>query len=82
MEYARITSLNGLMEATGYRSYIYEDFAEATFELFTTLSSGAIAPNDDSALVKTFNDPDLSDSIVTHFKVGLAPWQCNQRLTG
>jgi len=69
MEHARIASLNGLMESVGFQSYIYEDFAEATFDLFTTLSSGTISPSDDAPLVSTFNDPSISDSIVTHFKV-------------
>lgn len=69
MEHARIASLNGLMESVGFQAYIYEDFAEATFNLFTTLSSSNISPSDDSPLVNTFNDPGISDSIVTHFKV-------------
>jgi hypothetical protein len=69
MEHARITSLNGLMDSVGIQSYIYEDMAEETFNVFRTLSSGTISLTNDSALVTIFNDPNVSDSIVTHFKV-------------
>ncbi|KAI5842311.1 peptidase C65 Otubain-domain-containing protein [Tricharina praecox] len=74
MEHARIASLSGLMESVGFQSYIYEDFAEATFSLFTTLNSGNISPSDDAPLVSTFNDPSISDSIVTHFKFLTSAW--------
>jgi hypothetical protein len=66
MEHARITSLNGLMESVGIQSYIYEDFAEATFALFNALGS---INADEAQLLNTLNDGSLSDSIVTHFKV-------------
>jgi ubiquitin thioesterase protein OTUB1 len=67
MEHARITSLNGVMESVGFQSYIYEDFAEATFDLFSAL--GSMIPSGEAQLLNTFNDAGLSDSIVTHFKV-------------
>ncbi|KAF8536566.1 peptidase C65 Otubain-domain-containing protein [Trichophaea hybrida] len=74
MEHARIKSLNGLMESVGIQNYIYEDMAEETFNVFRTLSSGSISPADDSALVGIFNDPNVSDSIVTHFKFLTSAW--------
>lgn len=71
MEHARITSLNGLMESVGYQSYVYEDFAEATFALFSTLQNN---PADEANLLDTFNDSGLSDCIITHFKFLTGAW--------
>lgn len=69
MEHARISSLSGLMDSVGFQSYIYEDFAEATYNLFSTLGAGTFSASDDAVLLSTFNDPGVSDAIVTHFKV-------------
>lgn len=73
MEYARITSLNNLMNVAGLESYIYEDFADATFSLFGQISASPVIdhPYDVSEVVNAFNNPDTSNAIITHFKVGL-----------
>lgn len=83
MEYARITSLNNLMNIAGLESYIYEDFAEATFSLFGQISASPVIDNpyDVSEVVNAFNDPDISNAIITHFKVRLpATYRCFQKL--
>lgn len=71
MEYARITSLNNLMNLAGLESYIYEDFAEATFSLFGQISSSPTIdhPYDVSEVLNAFNNQDISNAIITHFKV-------------
>lgn len=73
MEYARITSLNNLMNVAGLEPYIYEDFADATFSLFGQISASPVIdhPYDVSAVVNAFNNPDISNAIITHFKVRL-----------
>lgn len=75
MEYARVSSLNNLMNLAGLESYIYEDFAEATSSLFMQISgSPAIdRPYDISPVVNAFNNPDISNAIITHFKVSFPP---------
>lgn len=67
MEHARFSSLNNLMESVGFQSYIFEDFAQATLDLFNSFIG---APSDYDLLIDTFNNPAISDAIVTHFKVG------------
>lgn len=67
MEHARLTSLNGLMDAAGFQTYIYEDYCAETFALFTALPA---LFDHDSDMLKTFNDPTISDAIITHLKVG------------
>lgn len=73
MEHARIKSLCGLMDSVGFHTYVYEDFAEETFSVLRALGSALGSPGDDAALVGSFNSQDVSDSIVTHFKVALTP---------
>ncbi|KAI5806904.1 peptidase C65 Otubain-domain-containing protein [Geopyxis carbonaria] len=72
MQHARIKSLNGLMNAFGIQPYIYEDFADTTFDIFIALCGSAPYNHDD--LLKSFNDPGISDSIITHMKLLTSAW--------
>ncbi|CUS07556.1 unnamed protein product [Tuber aestivum] len=76
MQYARIASLNGLMMLAGLQPFIYEDFAEVTFELLGAIdSSPAIdTPCDVSMIADRFNNQDVSDAIITHFKFLTSSW--------
>jgi len=71
MQYARIASLNGLMILAGLQPFIYEDFAEVTFELLGAINSPPAidTPWDVSIIAERFNNPEISNAIITHFKV-------------
>lgn len=68
MEHARIKSLSGLMENAGLPTLVYEDFAGMTFEILSKLST--LTPD---MLLEKFCNPEYSDAIVMHFKVGFPP---------
>lgn len=74
MQYARIASLNGLMILAGLQPFIYEDFAEVTFELLGAINSPPAidTPWDVSIIAERFNNPEISNAIITHFKVGIS----------
>ncbi|KAL7268562.1 hypothetical protein RUND412_008812 [Rhizina undulata] len=76
MEHARIASLNNLMDAAGFRSYLYEDFIQATYNLFIKLQSTEVinAPYDDTELLAAFTQSGVSDAIITHFKFLTSAW--------
>jgi hypothetical protein len=59
------------MSLAGLESYIFEDFAEVTYELLVAISSPPAikTPWDVSLIVERFNTPEISDAIITHFKV-------------
>lgn len=61
------------MSLAGLETYIYEDFAEVTYELLGTISSPPVIDNpwDVSVIVDRFNNPEVADAIITHFKVSL-----------
>jgi ubiquitin thioesterase protein OTUB1 len=71
MEFARIVSLNNLMSMAGMEPYIFEDFVDATITLFNRISASPVIdrPYDVSPVVDAFNDTELSNAIITHFKV-------------
>ncbi|KAG0642934.1 peptidase C65 Otubain-domain-containing protein [Tuber brumale] len=76
MQYARIASLNGLMILAGLQPFIYEDFAEVTFELLGAINTSPTidTPWDVSMIAERFNNPEISNAIITHFKFLTSSW--------
>lgn len=73
-ELERLQLLNALLIKAGYAEYLFEDFAESSFEVLRMLKKQVAesknAP-EDTSLVTVFNDQGESDAIITHFKVRL-----------
>lgn len=76
MEFARIVSLNNLMSMAGMEPYIFEDFVDATITLFNRISASPVIdrPYDVSPVMDAFNDTELSNAIITHFKFLTSSW--------
>lgn len=67
-QYARVKSMENLMTSSGLQDYLFEDFATQTYDLFTQMST---MPNfTPEMLLERFNNQEVSDSIITHLKVG------------
>lgn len=65
----RLKSLNNLLTRVGFEKELFEDFADETFKLLSQLASLAPAPIAASALLKSFNNDEISSAIITHFRV-------------
>lgn len=68
-EEARLRSLSNVLNAAGYEPYLYEDFAEETFELLRNVRSAMQAGNVETALLDAFNNEYLQNNIITHLRV-------------
>lgn len=68
-EEIRLRSLASILNDVGHQEYLYEDFADATFELLRSISAQIPVVDDGAALLATFNDEHLSLSIITYLKV-------------
>lgn len=68
-EEIRLRSLATILNDVGHQEYLYEDFADATFELLRSVSAQIPVVDDGAALLATFNDEHLSMSIITYLKV-------------
>lgn len=55
----------------GYEKHLYEDFAEAAWDLLNNTALAIGMPNAEAELLNTFNDYSASMEIITYFKVGL-----------
>jgi len=68
-EEIRLRSLSGLLNEVGHQEFLYEDFADATFELLQSISAQIPMVDDGAALLAAFNDEHQSASIITYLKV-------------
>lgn len=68
-EIARLTSLNNLLDSMGYQDDIYVDFVDETMQLLKRIASGALNHDREAALLSSFNDPDVCNGIIMHFRV-------------
>ncbi len=74
-EIARLTSLNNLLDATGYPRHIYLDFVDETTQLLKQIASGPPNHDREAALLSSFNDRDVCNGIIMHFRVsGCSSW--------
>ncbi|KAF2089986.1 cysteine proteinase [Saccharata proteae CBS 121410] len=77
-EQTRLGSLANLLNQTGHQQDLWEDFAEATFDLLRDLRESL--PNaDEPALMNAFNDEMVSLSIITHLKLLTSAWMQTHR---
>lgn len=68
-EETRLKSLNNLLNSLGFQEHLYEDFVESTLDLLRQISASIPNQDDDAALLAAFNDPEISNGIITHFRV-------------
>lgn len=68
-EEARLKSLNNLLNSVGFQEHLYEDFVDATITLLREISASIPCHDDGATLWASFNDPDVSNGIITHFRV-------------
>ncbi|KAI4207390.1 MAG: hypothetical protein LQ348_000576 [Seirophora lacunosa] len=71
---ARLTSLNNLLDSVGYQRDIYEDFAEETIQLLKHIASTTPNHDDGAALLSSFNDPNVCNGIIMHFRLITSAW--------
>ena len=62
-------SLSNILNAAGFEPYLYEDFADETFDLMRRLMQTLQTGNGDEILLEAFNDDMLQNSIITHLRV-------------
>ncbi len=68
-EETRLKSLNNLLNAVGFQQHLYEDFVESTLGLLEQIRTTVPVQDDGAALWASFNDPEISSGIITHFRV-------------
>ncbi len=61
--------MKNLLDAVGFQEHLYEDFAGDTYELLQKLAASLPAMEDSAVLMQSFNDEQLSASIITYLKV-------------
>jgi ubiquitin thioesterase protein OTUB1 len=69
-EETRLKSLNNLLNSLGFQEHLYEDFVETTLDLLRQISASIPVQDDGAALLAAFNEPEISNGIITHFRVG------------
>lgn len=72
-EETRLKSLNNLLNSLGFQEHLYEDFVETTLDLLRQISASIPVQDDGAALLAAFNEPEISNGIITHFRVGRHP---------
>lgn len=69
VQIARLTSLNNLLDSVGYQRDIYEDFIDETMQLLKQIASAAPDYDGGAALLSSFNDPNVCNGVIMHFRV-------------
>jgi len=70
-EEARLRSLSNVLNSAGFQPYLYEDFADAVFDLIRTVADAINEGKSEEVLIEAFNDESLQSCVITHFKVGI-----------
>jgi hypothetical protein len=75
-EEGRLNSLGNLLEAIGYSRDLWIDFADGAFDLLHKLAQSLRNMDGQAAeiLLQTFNDMNVSMSIITFIKVSISPF--------
>lgn len=68
-EETRLKSLHNLMNVAGFDKWSYEDYADETYGLLRKYMGMLDAANVEESLVTDFNNEELQNYIITHFKV-------------
>jgi ubiquitin thioesterase protein OTUB1 len=67
-EETRLKSLDNILNQVGFQEYLYEQFAEDTYELLRDTAATIGLANGGALLLAAFNDDTRSKSIITYFK--------------
>ncbi|KAI9833326.1 MAG: hypothetical protein M1819_003721 [Sarea resinae] len=73
-EQARLKSLNNLLNNAGFQEYLYEDFVDETLQLLRETAATVPVTDDGEALLASFNDPNVSNAVITHFRLLTSAW--------
>ncbi|KAI9835674.1 MAG: hypothetical protein M1838_005226 [Thelocarpon superellum] len=73
-EETRLRSLNNLLNLAGFQHYLYEDFVDETISLLRLIASSPPSATGDTLLFDKFNDPAVSNAIITHFRLITSAW--------
>ncbi|KAL8906410.1 MAG: hypothetical protein Q9207_002071, partial [Kuettlingeria erythrocarpa] len=68
-EIARLTSLNNLLDATGYPRHTCMDFVDETMQLLKQIADDPPNHDREAALLSNFNNPEVCNGIIMHFRV-------------
>ncbi|KAK5117486.1 hypothetical protein LTR85_008871 [Meristemomyces frigidus] len=73
-EETRLRSLSNVLNAAGFDSTVYEEFADEAFDLLRKVANALPAGNADVILHETFNDDTLQNYIIMYLKLLTAAW--------
>ncbi|KAK5130340.1 hypothetical protein LTR08_002180 [Meristemomyces frigidus] len=73
-EETRLRSLSNVLNAAGYGSLIYEDFADEAFDLLRRIANALPTGNADLVLHEAFNDEVVQNYIITYLKILTSAW--------
>lgn len=73
LEETRLRSLNNLLNNVGYPGHVYEDFVDESLLLLRDVADQVPATDQGASLLEKFNDENVSNAIITHFKVSGNP---------
>ncbi|KAI9796063.1 MAG: hypothetical protein M1835_004729 [Candelina submexicana] len=74
IEEARLKSLDNLLRSVGWEEHAYEDFVEETILLLRSTAASIPVTDGGAALLNSFNDPNISNAIITHFRLITSAW--------
>lgn len=60
-----------MLNAVGFKEYIYEDFADEAYDLLRSLAASNSVEGADALLLSFFNDVSRSIALIMYFKVSL-----------
>ncbi|KAI9819180.1 MAG: hypothetical protein M1827_007336 [Pycnora praestabilis] len=73
-EEARLKSLNNLLDTAGFQEFIYVDWVEETLKLLRSTADSLPVTDGGAALLDNFNNPDVSNAIIYHFRLLASAW--------
>ncbi|KAK1030441.1 hypothetical protein LTR33_017096, partial [Friedmanniomyces endolithicus] len=73
-EETRLRSLSNVVNAAGFDSFIYEDFADEAFNLLREVANAMHTGNASEVLHNAFNDDMVQNYLITYFKTLTAAW--------
>ncbi|KAK3636323.1 hypothetical protein LTR56_014279 [Elasticomyces elasticus] len=73
-EETRLRSMSNVLNAAGFATYTYEDFADEAFELLRKLGTAMHSGNASEVLQETFNDDMLQNYVITYLRILTAAW--------
>lgn len=68
-EEARLSSSSNILNLAGFDPMLYEDFADATFDLMRAVSGAMSSGDAEDVLMQAFNDEETQNYVMTYLKV-------------